>query len=117
MMTKNLPFWGESPQPAKTYYQMKLLHDLFGIVDHSKKGTESNYVYVCDELTAGSYGGPVVPFRLRILSLLIFLIKKFPIKKFPFKKFPCSSSVRMRSTNQMNKVARGAQEGHVTIPR
>ena len=23
MMSKNLPFWGESPQPAKTYYQMK----------------------------------------------------------------------------------------------
>ena len=107
------------PVPGHNYYQMKLVHDLFGIVDHSKKGTESNYVYVCDELTAGSYGGPVVPFRLRILSLLIFLfpISQFPIKKFPFKKFPCSSSVRMRSTNQMNKAARGAQEGHVTIPR
>ena len=25
MMSKNLPFWGESPQPAKTYYQMKLV--------------------------------------------------------------------------------------------
>lgn len=54
MMGKNLPFWGESPQPAKTYYQMKLVHDLFGIIDHSKKGTECNFLYICDELAAGS---------------------------------------------------------------
>jgi len=51
-MSKNLPFWGESPQPAKTYYQMKLVCDVFGIVDHSKK--LSNYTYLCDELAAGS---------------------------------------------------------------
>ena len=37
MMSKNLPFWGESPQPAKTYYQMKLVCDVFGIVNHSKR--------------------------------------------------------------------------------
>ena len=51
MMSKNLPFWGESPQPAKTYYQMKLVCDMFGIVDHSKKA--SNHTYICDELAAG----------------------------------------------------------------
>lgn len=51
MMSKNLPFWGESPQPAKTYYQMKLVCDVFGIVDHSKK--TSNHTYICDELAAG----------------------------------------------------------------
>ena len=50
-MSKNLPFWGESPQPEKTYYQMKLV---FGIVDHSKEDRESNYTYLCDELAAGS---------------------------------------------------------------
>ena len=50
MISKNLPFWGESPQPAKTYYQMKLVCDLFGIVDHSKKA--SNHTYICDELAA-----------------------------------------------------------------
>ena len=54
MMGKNLPFWGESPQPATTYYQMKLVHDLFGIIDHSRKGKECNYVYICDEAAAGS---------------------------------------------------------------
>ena len=54
MMSKNLPFWGESPQPAKTYYQMKLVCDVFGIVDHSKEDRESNYTYLCDELAAGS---------------------------------------------------------------
>ena len=51
MMSKNLPFWGESPQPAKTYYQMKLVCDVFGIVDHSKKA--SNHTYICDEVAAG----------------------------------------------------------------
>ena len=54
MMSKNLPFWGESPQPAKTYYQMKLVCDIFGIVDHSKHGKENNITYLCDELAAGS---------------------------------------------------------------
>ena len=53
MMSKNLPFWGESPQPAKTYYMMKLVCDVFGIVDHSKQGKDSNYTYLCDELAAG----------------------------------------------------------------
>ena len=51
MMSKNLPFWGESPQPAKTYYQMKLVCDVFGIVNHSEKA--SNHTYICDELAAG----------------------------------------------------------------
>ena len=51
MMSKNLPYWGESPQPAKTYYQMKLVCDVFGIVDHSQ---QKSYTYLCDELAAGS---------------------------------------------------------------
>ena len=51
MMSKNLPFWGELPQPAKMYYQMKLVCDVFVIVDHSKK--PNNYTYLCDELAAG----------------------------------------------------------------
>ena len=50
MMSKNLPFWGESPQPAKTYYEMKLVCDVFGIIDHSKQGRESHYTYLCEEL-------------------------------------------------------------------
>ena len=54
MMSKTLPFWGESPQAAKTYYQMKLVCDVFGVVDHSKAGKEGNYTYLCDELAAGS---------------------------------------------------------------
>ena len=40
MMSKNLPYWGESAQPGETYYLMKLVCDVFGIVDHSNsKGT------------------------------------------------------------------------------
>ena len=50
VMCKNLHFWGESLQPAKNYYQMKLVCDVFG-VDHSKKA--SNQTYICDELAAG----------------------------------------------------------------
>lgn len=53
MMSKNLPYWGYSPQPAKTYYLMKLVCDVFGIVDHSRQGQDSNYTYLCDELAAG----------------------------------------------------------------
>ena len=35
MMSKNLPYRGETAQPAKTYYyQMKLVCDVFGIVNH-----------------------------------------------------------------------------------
>lgn len=50
-MSKNLPYWGESAQPGKTYYLMKLVCDIFGIVDHfCGKG----YTYICDELAAGS---------------------------------------------------------------
>ena len=33
---------------------MKLVCDVFGIVDHSKDDRESNYTYLCDELAAGS---------------------------------------------------------------
>ena len=51
MMSKNLPYWGDSAQPGKSYYMMKLVCDVFGIVDHS---TDSNYTYICDELAAGS---------------------------------------------------------------
>jgi len=46
-----MSIWGESPQPAKTFYQMKLAYDVFGIVDHSKR--PSDYTYLCDELVAG----------------------------------------------------------------
>ena len=47
MMGKNLPYWGESAQPSKTYYMMKLVCDVFGIVDQQ-------YAYLCDEVAAGS---------------------------------------------------------------
>jgi len=57
MMSKNLPFWGEFPQPAKTY-QMRLVCDVFGIIDHSKQGTETHYTYLCEELAAGSNNRP-----------------------------------------------------------
>ena len=50
MMGKNLPYWGESAQPSKTYYMMKLVCDVFGIVDHSSK---KRYAYLCDECAAG----------------------------------------------------------------
>ena len=44
MMSKKLPYWGESAQPGKTYYLMKLVCDIFGIIDHSDgKG----YTYIC----------------------------------------------------------------------
>ena len=45
-MTKVIPFWGSSAQPGMTYYQRKVSHDLFGIVDHRD---DSNYVSVFDE--------------------------------------------------------------------
>jgi hypothetical protein len=45
-MSKLIPFWGSSAQPGMTYYQRKVSHDLFGIVDHRD---ESNYVSVFDE--------------------------------------------------------------------
>ena len=50
MMGKNLPHWGASAQPSKTYYMMKLGCDVFGTVDHS---SGKKYVYVCDETAAG----------------------------------------------------------------
>ena len=51
MMSKNLPYWGESAQPGKTYYLMKLVCDVFGIIDHSNQG---GYTYICDEVAAGA---------------------------------------------------------------
>ena len=51
MMGKTLPYWGESAQPSKTYYMMKLVCDVFGIVDH---GPNQHYAYLCDEVAAGS---------------------------------------------------------------
>ena len=51
MMGKNLPYWGESAQPSKTYYMIKLVCDVFGIVDH---GSNKQYAYLCDEVAAES---------------------------------------------------------------
>ena len=50
MMGKNLPHWGESAQPSKTYYMMKLVCDVFGIVDHS---SNKWCAYYCNEPAAG----------------------------------------------------------------
>lgn len=50
MMGKNLPFWGNSAQPSKTYYMMKLVHDILGVVDHA---SGIRYAYICDEVAAG----------------------------------------------------------------
>ena len=52
MMTRTLPYWGSTPQPAKTYYQIKLVVDIFGIVDYSS--SEKNFAYLCDEIAAGA---------------------------------------------------------------
>jgi len=46
-MSKLLPYWGESPQPGSTYYLQKVSYDVFGIVDHRKKG---GHVYVMSEI-------------------------------------------------------------------
>ena len=51
MMGKNLPHWGNSAQPSKSYYMMKLVCDVFGVVDHS---TGKAYAYECDETAAGA---------------------------------------------------------------
>ena len=45
-MTKLIPFWGATAQPAITYYLRKVSHDLFGIVDHRD---ETKYITVFDE--------------------------------------------------------------------
>ena len=45
-MTKLIPFWGETAQPAITYYLRKVSHNLFGIVDHRD---EAKYITVFDE--------------------------------------------------------------------
>ena len=59
MMGKNLPHWGKSAQPSKTYYMMKLVCDVFGIVDHS---SNKEYTYLCDEVAAGSKSTDHTPF-------------------------------------------------------
>ena len=51
MMSKNLPYGGESAQPGKTYYLMKLVCDVFRIVDHLG---QKSYTYICDEIAACS---------------------------------------------------------------
>lgn len=51
MQSANLPYWGESPQPGKTYYQKKIVYDVFGIVDNS---WNHKYVYVSHERAAGT---------------------------------------------------------------
>ena len=44
MMGRNLPHWGESAQPSKMYYMMKLVCDVFGVIDHS---SGKRYAYHC----------------------------------------------------------------------
>ena len=51
MQSANLPHWGSSPQPGKTYYQKKMVYDIFGIVDES---WNRKYVYVSHERTTGT---------------------------------------------------------------
>ena len=51
MMGKNLPHWGKSAPPSKTYYMMKLVCNVCGIVDHS---SSKEYAYLYDEVAAGS---------------------------------------------------------------
>lgn len=45
-MSKLIPHWGFSPQPASTYYMQKLAHDILGIVNHS---TGQSTIYLFDE--------------------------------------------------------------------
>lgn len=45
-MSKLIPHWGYSPQPASTYYMMKLSHEILGIVNHS---TGLSTIYLFDE--------------------------------------------------------------------
>ena len=42
-MTKLIPFWRDTAQPAIMYYLRKVSHDLFGIVDHRD---ETKYITV-----------------------------------------------------------------------
>ena len=50
MMSKNLPYWGESAQPGKTHYLMKLVCDVFSIINYCD---QEGYTYMCDEVAAG----------------------------------------------------------------
>jgi hypothetical protein len=43
-MQKLVPYWGQSPQPGSTYYLQKLLHDIFGVVDH-REGHSTIYIF------------------------------------------------------------------------
>ena len=45
-MTKLIPFWGDTTQPAITYYLRRISHDLLGIVDHRD---ETKYITMFDE--------------------------------------------------------------------
>ena len=45
-MCKLVPYWGLSSQPGSTYYQQKLNHDIFGVVNHAQN---SSTVYLFDE--------------------------------------------------------------------
>ena len=45
-MTKLIPFWEDTAQPAITYYLRKVSHDSFGIVDHCD---ETKHIAVFDE--------------------------------------------------------------------
>ena len=44
--SKLIPSWGKTEQPGSTYYLQKVLHDIFGVVDHwDDEGT----LYLFDE--------------------------------------------------------------------
>ncbi|XP_070550005.1 uncharacterized protein [Ptychodera flava] len=45
-MTKQIPYWGRSAQPASTYYKMKLNVDICCIVDHC---TGQAHIFLFDE--------------------------------------------------------------------
>jgi len=81
MVSKNLTFWGESPQPAKTYYQMKLVCDAFGIIDHSKQGKESHYTYLVRSLLLGRKTQTILSRSFNI-SLIHTLTAGFEISPF-----------------------------------
>lgn len=67
-----IPFWGSSAQPGMTYYQRKVSHDLFGIVDHRD---DSNYVSVFDERV----GPKTTDHTVSLLSYYLFHSGLYPI--------------------------------------
>lgn len=50
-MTKLLPYWGYSAQPASTYYKQKLTYDNFGAVVHTDP---ANFFFLFHEADVGS---------------------------------------------------------------